>query len=63
MVAAHIYDLRSAARHGFRTVYVRRSTEEPEVANAVKPKSEGGDVDVVVSGLDELATLHREQNA
>lgn len=59
MVAAHIYDLRAAAKHGLRTVYVRRPTED--VANrlreSVKPKSEGGEVDVVVDTLEELAEL------
>jgi len=58
MVAAHIYDLRAAAKAGMRTVYVRRPTEDTaEDRSAVMTKAEGGEVDVVVDGLDELAKL------
>ncbi|KLO10028.1 haloacid dehalogenase [Schizopora paradoxa] len=62
MVAAHIFDLRAAASHGMKTVYVRRPTEDVDVRDSVKPKSEGGDVDVVVDGLDELAALLKAAN-
>ncbi|KAK7688383.1 hypothetical protein QCA50_008756 [Cerrena zonata] len=57
MVAAHIYDLRAAAGHGMKTVYVRRPTEDVDQQDSVKPKSEGGEVDVVVSSFVELAEL------
>ncbi|CAL1697130.1 unnamed protein product [Somion occarium] len=58
MVAAHIYDLRAAASHGLKTVYVRRSGEDPaEIRDQVKPKAEGGEVDVVVDTFLELADV------
>jgi len=63
MVAAHIYDLRAAATHGMKMVYVRRPTEDVGVRDAVKAKGdEGGEVDVVVDGLDELAALLKSAN-
>ncbi|CDO69811.1 hypothetical protein BN946_scf184803.g9 [Trametes cinnabarina] len=55
MVAAHIHDLRAAAKHGMKTVYVRRSTEDVGVKEQVKRKADGGEVDVVVDSLEELA--------
>ncbi|GAA6000343.1 hypothetical protein JCM10207_007971 [Rhodosporidiobolus poonsookiae] len=62
MVASHVYDLRAAAEHGFRTIYIPRRTEdvgEPEV----RAKSEGGEVDVVLDpaegGLGRLCELLR----
>ncbi|TFK48012.1 haloacid dehalogenase [Heliocybe sulcata] len=52
MVAAHIKDLRAAAGHGMRTIYVRRPTEDsPDVRDAVKTKEEGGEVDLVVDSF------------
>ncbi|KAI1787654.1 haloacid dehalogenase [Ganoderma leucocontextum] len=48
MVAAHIYDLRAAAGHGMKTVYVRRPTEDRDVRDNVKCKADGGEVDVIV---------------
>jgi len=58
MVAAHIHDLRAAASHGLKTVYVRRATEDaPEVRAAVRSKAEGGEVDVVVNSFLELTAL------
>lgn len=66
MVAAHAYDVRAAGALGFRTVYVRRETEDQEadegrgarrVCDGVRLKSEGGDVDLVVESLDELARV------
>ena len=58
MVAAHIYDLRAAAKQGLRTIYVRRETEDSaEVRASVKSKKEGGEVDIVVDSLEELAIL------
>lgn len=58
MVAAHIYDLRAAAKEGMHTVYVRRPTEDlQEDRDSVKAKKYGGEVDVVVDSLEELADL------
>ena len=58
MVAAHIRDLNAAASYGLKTVYVRRPTEDTDdVRNGVKAKSEGGEVDVVVSSFTELAEI------
>ena len=62
MVAAHIFDLRAAAKVGLKTVYVPRPDEEwdPDDAKGrVKSKAEGGDVDVVVKDFKELAKLFR----
>ena len=57
MVAAHLWDLRAAAKHGMRTVYVPRATDDPEDRDNVKSKTEGGEVDLVVSSLEVLAGL------
>ncbi|PIL30019.1 hypothetical protein GSI_07931 [Ganoderma sinense ZZ0214-1] len=57
MVAAHIYDLRAAASHGLKTVYVRRPTEDADVRDSIKSKAEGGEVDLVVGSFEELAAL------
>ncbi|OCH88819.1 haloacid dehalogenase [Obba rivulosa] len=58
MVAAHIADLRAAASHGLRTVYVRRPTEDaPTVRADVRAKAVGGEVDAVVDSFAELAAL------
>ncbi|KAL1940511.1 hypothetical protein VTO73DRAFT_7946 [Trametes versicolor] len=57
MVAAHIFDLRAAASHGMKTVYVRRVTEDINARDSVKSKKEGGEVDVVVDSFEELAAL------
>ena len=57
MVAAHIYDLRAAASHGMKKVYVRRQTEDGDVRDSVKNKADGGEVDVVVDSFGELAAL------
>ncbi|KAG9219865.1 hypothetical protein CCMSSC00406_0009612 [Pleurotus cornucopiae] len=54
MVAAHIYDLRAAASHGMKTVYVRRGED---IVDEVKSKADGGEVDVVVNSITELAAL------
>ncbi|GAA5887367.1 hypothetical protein JCM6882_002508 [Rhodosporidiobolus microsporus] len=56
MCASHLFDLRAAREHGLRTIYVRRSTEDvgiPEAGFAVKPYSEGGEVDLVLDGEEE----------
>ncbi|GAA6061555.1 hypothetical protein JCM10212_001087 [Sporobolomyces blumeae] len=59
MVASHIYDLRAAAQHGLKTIYIPRSTEDVGVeggGSEVRPKHEGGEVDVVLKhGLEALA--------
>ncbi|KAH9931344.1 HAD-like domain-containing protein [Fomitopsis serialis] len=58
MVAAHMYDLRAAASHGLRTVFVRRPREldcPPDVR--AKTDGEGGEVDLVVDGLEEIARV------
>ncbi|KAJ6531370.1 HAD-like domain-containing protein [Mycena vulgaris] len=57
MIAAHAWDLRGAARAGMKTIYVRRAAEEPLDQEEVKPKSEGGEVDLVVDSFTELAAL------
>lgn len=56
LVAAHIYDLQAAAKQGYKTVYVRRSTEDIAERDLVKSKAAGGEVDFVVDSLEELAT-------
>ncbi|EEB96425.1 hypothetical protein MPER_04445, partial [Moniliophthora perniciosa FA553] len=58
MVAAHIFDLRGAAKVGLKTIYVRRTNEEQDGVNAedIKSKAEGGEVDVVVNSIEELTT-------
>ena len=58
MVAAHTFDLRGAAGCGYKTVYVRRETEDnAEFRKNVKCKEEGGEVDVVVNNLSELVAI------
>ncbi|KZT64364.1 haloacid dehalogenase [Daedalea quercina L-15889] len=54
MVAAHIYDLRAAATHGIRTIFVRRP-REPDAPDDVRSKAEGGEVDLVVNSFEEIA--------
>ncbi|KAH7908282.1 HAD-like domain-containing protein [Hygrophoropsis aurantiaca] len=58
MVAAHKYDLLGAAKVGFKTIYVPRPAEDtPEIRAEVKAKKHGGEVDLVVRGFVELASL------
>ena len=57
MVAAHISDLRAAASHGMKTVYVRRPTEDGDDRALVQSKENGGEVDFVVDSFEELAAL------
>ncbi|KAJ7708252.1 haloacid dehalogenase [Mycena rosella] len=57
MVAAHMWDLRGAARAGMKTVYVLRAAEEPFDQEEVKTKADGGEVDFVVNSFTELAAL------
>ncbi|KAJ8082739.1 hypothetical protein PM082_008595 [Marasmius tenuissimus] len=63
MVAAHILDLRGAAKVGLKTVYIPRSGEErADVApEDVRSKAEGGEVDVVVKSIEELAQLFEKR--
>ncbi|TFY51429.1 hypothetical protein EVJ58_g10570, partial [Rhodofomes roseus] len=56
MVAAHIYDLRAAASHGLRTVFVRRP-REPDSPPDVRTKTEGGEVDLVVDSFEEIVKV------
>ncbi|GAA5823080.1 hypothetical protein JCM3770_007088 [Rhodotorula araucariae] len=62
LCASHIDDLRAARTHGIRTIYIRRATEDTDVphgGDAVKPKSEGGEVDAVIWEIGEIAQLVR----
>ncbi|KZT00881.1 haloacid dehalogenase [Laetiporus sulphureus 93-53] len=59
MVAAHIYDLRAAASHGMKTVFVRRP-REPDSPPDVRTKAEGGEVDVVAGSFTEVADILAE---
>jgi FMN phosphatase YigB (HAD superfamily) len=57
MVAAHIHDLRGAASHGLKTIYIRRPTEDEGDRDEVKSKKDGGEVDLVVDSFLELAAI------
>ncbi|KAJ8469078.1 hypothetical protein ONZ51_g9225 [Trametes cubensis] len=58
MVAAHLWDLEAAAKHGMKTVYVPRpESHDGEEGLVVKAKAEGGNVDVVVESFEALAEL------
>ncbi|KAJ7653073.1 HAD-like domain-containing protein [Mycena polygramma] len=57
LVAAHLWDLRGASSAGMKTIYVTRAAEEPVDEGEVKPKSEGGEVDLVVGSFTELAAI------
>lgn len=58
MVAAHMWDLRAAALQGMKTVYIPRSTDDLEVdKGSIKSKAEGGEVDLVIQSLEELAGI------
>ncbi|KAI5834403.1 haloacid dehalogenase [Schizophyllum commune Tattone D] len=62
MVAMHIEDLRGAAKNGLKTIYVRRPDANEPIAEPeeVKSKAEGGEVDVAVDSLLELAGVLRK---
>ncbi|KAF9269750.1 haloacid dehalogenase [Marasmius fiardii PR-910] len=64
MVAAHLFDLRGAAKAGLRTVYIPRPDEESSGTDPgeVKSKAEGGEVDIVVKSIEELAQLLEKQH-
>jgi 2-haloacid dehalogenase len=55
MVAAHPYDLTSAAKRGFRTAYVHRPLEQGAGKEAERPAA--GAFDYAVDSLTELADL------
>jgi methionine salvage enolase-phosphatase E1 len=57
LVAAHSDDLAAAAACGLRTIFVRRSTEDVEKRDGIRTKAEGGEVDLVVDDLKELARV------
>ncbi|KAF7354411.1 Haloacid type II [Mycena venus] len=59
MVAAHVNDLLAAEKLGMRTIYIPRPEEELEFPDVgeVKPKTDGGSVDLVVHSFTELAGL------
>jgi FMN phosphatase YigB (HAD superfamily) len=59
MVAAHIWDLRAAAKVGMTTIYIPRPSEDAGVKDDVKPKSEGGEVDYVVKSFEGIVSLVR----
>jgi beta-phosphoglucomutase-like phosphatase (HAD superfamily) len=56
LVAAHPWDLRAAASQGLRTIYLRREDHvQSGEEKAAIPKADGGEFDVVVESLAELA--------
>ncbi|KAH9917885.1 haloacid dehalogenase [Epithele typhae] len=58
MVAAHLWDPRVAAKEGMKTVYIPRATDDlEEDKDNIKSKDEGGEVDLVIHSLEELAGL------
>ena len=60
MVAAHRWDLLAAASVGFKTIYVPRPADDTrEVREGMRSKKDGGEVDLVVKDLEELARLLR----
>lgn len=54
-MVAHIADLRAAASHGMKTIYIHQSEEDDMVRDQVREKRYGGEVDLVVDSLVELA--------
>ncbi|CCL99944.1 uncharacterized protein FIBRA_01969 [Fibroporia radiculosa] len=62
MVAAHIYDLRAAASHGMKTVYIPRLGEDQSLETAPRSKQDGGEVDIIVNSLVELAEVWVQDN-
>lgn len=60
MVAAHVKDLRAAASHGLRTVFVPRP-REPDSAPDTRARADGGEVDLVVKDFHEIARLLEER--
>ena len=60
MVAAHVKDLRAAASHGLRTVFIPRP-REPDSAPDTRARADGGEVDLVVKDFYEIARLLEER--
>ena len=60
MVAAHVKDLRAAAAHGLRTVFVPRAGE-PDSAPDTRARADGGEVDLVVRDFYEIARMLGER--
>ncbi|KAF7378055.1 Haloacid type II [Mycena sanguinolenta] len=58
MVATHVWDLRGAAAVGMKTIFVKRAAEEPVAEDEAKPKSEGGEFDLVLDSFAELAHFY-----
>lgn len=57
MVAAHVHDLRGAAKVGLRTVYVRRETEDAGVGIEQIASYKAEEFDIVVNSLTEVADM------
>jgi beta-phosphoglucomutase-like phosphatase (HAD superfamily) len=68
LVAAHIQDLEAAERCGYRTIYVRRETEDLSFRDSVRPRKAGSsedaqtgsgarEADLVVDSFAELADI------
>ncbi|KAI8975821.1 haloacid dehalogenase [Trametes punicea] len=57
MVAAHMWDLEAASKHGMKTVYIPRPTDDTGIRDKVKTKAEGGQVDVLVDSFEVLGNL------
>ena len=57
MVAAHIKDLDAASKLGFKTVYVRRPTEDIGLQEGVKLGSSDGEADLIVDSFEEFADV------
>lgn len=58
MVAAHIWDLRAAAKLGMKTIYVPRPDEDSGVKDGdVRSKEEGGEVDFVCESFEGIVRL------
>ncbi|GAA5946330.1 hypothetical protein JCM3775_007106 [Rhodotorula graminis] len=58
LCASHIDDLRAAAQQGLRTIYIRRATEDvgiPHGGDAVRTRRDGGEVDVLIREIGEVA--------
>ncbi|KAF9524259.1 haloacid dehalogenase [Crepidotus variabilis] len=60
MVAAHAWDLEGAAKAGLKTIYIPRPTEDQGISKDIKAKKDGGRFDLVLSSVEELATLFAE---
>lgn len=55
MVAAHVEDLRGAARCGLKTIYVRRQTEDAGDGTENHAEYRPEEFDIVVNDLVQLA--------